>query len=505
MNRCEHIRNRNTAGRYIGLLVCLSLLLAAAGAAAQEVDVLIDGNGEGVYGDPGSGAGGTAIGYATSPGVVTFTLEIRNFYTKKNKYTITWNQVPGWVTTIDNVPSPYQTPNINPGEPFFVTFQASVPEGVAPAEFPFTLDVQAVKFRDKPWESVSARVQVTTQLFGIVRGRVFDDRDHDGVFSAGDVGMSGVTVREDATGGAAISAGDGSYEFMVPAGVPVSVFEENPSGYLSLSADTLGPFVLAAGDTVQTGFADVPPLTLTPGVTLNGLAGGYVDFPHRLVAGTTGQVTLQVTAASGSVTMLLLDANGNGVFDSGDRVLQPSDYYLDPVSGTAAVDILLRVFVPAGLPPGSTIGVLLDATQSVENTVYSFHQSATDVVIVTGTAVGMLTLSKQADISVAVPGDSITYTIDFLNAGADTIQNVVLLDPVSAYVDLAADAFGPGHDVAWRMNAQPIRYLTIDPLDGDECEYSASERLLRIIFSKNSPVLIAPGEGGSISYTVIVQ
>lgn len=485
------------------VLACVLVIFLAAGVCAQEVDVLIDGNGEGIYGVPGSGAGGSSTRFSTTPGIVEFTLELRNFYNRKNKYTITWNQIPGWTITMNGSPGSYQTPNIEPGTSFFATFQVSVPAGVVPGEFPFVLDVLAVKFKDKPWESVSARVQVTNQLFGVVRGTVFDDRDHNGVFSAGDIGLSNIVVQEDAAGTSTLTGGDGSFMFIVPAGVPVTIREQTPSGYLSLSPDALGPFTAAAGDTIEVGFADVPPLSLSPGLVLNGLAGGFVDFPHRLSAGTGGQVTLLVT--SGSLTMLFLDGNGNGVFDTGDRILQPSDCYLDPVSGTAAVDILLRVFIPAGSAPGQTIAAILNADQEVEGTPYSFSASANDIAVVVGTAVGLLSLNKSADAATAVPGDVITYTIDFFNAGTDTLQNVTLLDPVSGFVDLMTGAFGPGRDVAWQLNTQPVQYLTIDSADGDECEYSVPERLLRIIFSKNGPILIPPGERGMVSYKVTVQ
>ena len=57
----------------------------------------------------------------------------------------------------------------------------------------------------------------------------------------------------------------------------------------------------------------------------------------------------------------------------------------------------------------------------------------------------------------------------------------------------------------WRRNGSTVVYLTLDPSDGDECDYSAADRLLRLVFSRNSPYRLQPGEGGELSYRVIVK
>jgi hypothetical protein len=47
--------------------------------------------------------------------------------------------------------------------------------------------------------------------------------------------------------------------------------------------------------------------------------------------------------------------------------------------------------------------------------------------------------------------------------------------------------------------------LTFDDSDGDECDYSAGERLLRLVLSRNTPYYVASGGSGTITYQVRVR
>lgn len=334
---------------------------------------------------------------------------------------------------------------------------------------------------------------------------VFDDRDHDLVFGPGDQGIGGVRVAANSGSVEALTNAAGSYVLNVPIGSPVTVVEYNPSGYISLSPDTLGPFVVNAGDTVTGDFADVPPLYLSTGAAKNGLAGGYVDFPHTLEAGTAGQVVLTTVNEVNAVAMLMLDENGNGVFDGNDRTLVATDTDLDPVAGNGVVSVLLRVFVPTGLQPGVTFQVQITAVQIITGTPATSTANAADAVVVVGSAVGRLDLTKAADKAGATPGEIITYSISFFNAGTDSIQSIVLYDPLSPFVEPFPDGFGPGLDLEWRPAGSAPVYLTFDAADGDECDYNPSERLLRLVLSRNLPFYLAPGESGSFTYLVRVR
>jgi uncharacterized repeat protein (TIGR01451 family) len=470
-----------------------------------RADLVLDGNGLGVFGSLGSGGGAFSL-HAAAPGAsYTAVLEVRNAGSYADSFFVYWEVPAGWpVSSVvlndgaADMSSPLWTPTIAAGASAVYTVKVQVPPAAGPGLFSTIIDSHS---------SLAPRIpesgRLVTQTAAVIAGIVFDDRDHDGVFGAADVGIGGVTVSETAIGVAAVTGGDGRYSLLLPAGVTATIVERNLPGFVSLSPDTIGPAVLSAGDTLEVDFADVPGIRLSSGAVSNGVAGGYVDFPHRLEAGTSGAVALAAAADSSASAAIYLDANENGVFDAGDRAIEPADLDMDPAAGKDHASIIVRLFIPPATPTGVTLRVTLDAAQAIEGTPFTSSARAFDAAVVTDGS--LLALSKSVDAAAAAPGTVLTYTISFANAGVDSLQNVTLLDPVSVHVDPVAGAFGPGMDVEWRKNGSTVVYLTLDPSDGDECEYSASDRLLRLVFSRNSPYRLQPGEGGELSYRVIVK
>jgi uncharacterized repeat protein (TIGR01451 family) len=395
---------------------------------------------------------------------------------------------------------PFWTAIIGAGSSLSYTVKVQVPAAAAGDLYSTIIDARSFLPPNSP-ESI----RLVTQTAAVATGVVFEDRDHDGVFSVGDAGLSGVTVTEQGSGQTEITTGSGVYVFLITGGTSATVIEQNPSGFVSLSPDTIGPSLLDAGDTLRVDFADIVPLRLSAGVVSNGIAGGYVDFPHRLSSSTKGQASLTAVADPGVVTVIHLDQNGNGIFDGSDRQIQPADLYMDPVAGDSTIAVLLRVFVPAAYAAGTTFRTDLNAELLVDGTSVTVTATATDAVVVVANPVGRVTLQKQVDLGTAAPGAVVTYSISFFNAGADSVQNIVLIDPVSQFVDPVPDAFGPGLDVEWQRQGSGPQYLTLDPVDGDECEYTSADRVLRLLFSKNTPFFLQPGEQGVLTYKVLVK
>jgi uncharacterized repeat protein (TIGR01451 family) len=475
-----------------------------------RADLIIDGDGDGVFGPYGSGQGGSSTRSAGAGTSYAASLRVKNAGSFADSFRVDLTPPLGWPAgsvlindgLIDHS-TPFWTGVVPAGGFVDYTVTVYVPVGSGPSD--------AVTIINS-WSSLPPNapesVQLVTSTTALVRGVVFDDRDHDGVYSAGDVPLAGVRVTVQTAGpaGEVLSGGDGWFVLPVAGESSVTVVEHNPSGFISLSPDTLGPFVVGAGDTAAVQFADVPPVYLSPGSVAQGLGGGYVDIPHTVEAGTAGHVDLLAVNDAGAVTMFMLDENGNGVFDGNDRVLQPGDTDLDPaVPGGGTVAVLLRVFVPHAVQPGATIHIPITATQTLSGTTVTSVDTATDAVLVVGNAVGRLSLSKQSDKTGATPGELITYSVRFFNSGADSLQNLTLLDPVSGFVDPVADAFGPGQDIEWRPLGGPPVYLTLDDTDGDECDWSASERIIRLVLSRNSPFYVAPGESSTFTYVVRVR
>jgi uncharacterized repeat protein (TIGR01451 family) len=348
-------------------------------------------------------------------------------------------------------------------------------------------------------------VALVTETRARVRGTVFDDRDHDGVLGAGDIGVGGVLVAETQSGLSTLTLGDGSYSLLVPSDSLV-VVEQNPPGFASLSADTVHAGFVAAGDTAVVDFADVGILTITAGGVSPGAPGGVVDFAHRVQARTAGHVDLVAVADSSMTSAWYYDANGNGILDGPDRPLLPADGDLDPDGpGAGLLPVILRAFVPSGATPGSTLSLAIAATQSVTATPLVLTANATDVVLVTLAGAGQLSVQKMLDRTDAAPGDLITYTVRLFNAGIDSLANVTLIDPVSPWVDVEPDGFGAGLDARWDPPAGAPVFLTFDPSDADECEYTGADRTLRVILSKNVLFYLAPGESCVVTYRVRVR
>jgi uncharacterized repeat protein (TIGR01451 family) len=336
---------------------------------------------------------------------------------------------------------------------------------------------------------------------------VFEDVDHDGSYDAGEPGLPGVTVLVTDPGGdmPGITGPAGIFVFQVDAGLLRNAIEIDPSGWYSLSPDTVSVPAGAAGDTAWVYFADVLGPTLAPNNVTNAPAGGYADFSHTITAGTAGQAVISAAVPAGWVETFYRDNNGDGLLDPGDTPLAAADLDLDPaVPGQDVVPIIIHVYIPISVPVGTVEVIDVTLDQTFSGTAVTASVSAFDQVTVLASASGLLQLVKEVDLAAAQPGDVITYTIVFSNPGAENIQEIEIIDPTPAEVDLEPDAFGPGQDIAW-VNGAVTTYLTADPADADEAMYDSGSRTLHVLLSRQAPFVLAPGEEGRIIYMVRIR
>ncbi|UCH83877.1 MAG: DUF11 domain-containing protein [Candidatus Latescibacterota bacterium] len=476
-------------------------------AGPPRADLIIDGDGAGVFGAIGSGDGGLSLQAVNAGGSFVSLLELRNVGSFADSFHVSWELPVGWpvgsITLNDGMidhTGPFWTSIIGAADVASFTVNVNVPAGAGAGSFTTIINTFSSLLPGSP-ESV----RLIAQTVGVITGVVFDDQDHDGVIDPSEAGIGGVRLTETGTGLVEITGGDGRFVFEIAGGTSATIIEQVPSGFIPITADSVGPLVLSAGDTIVVNFANVSGIRLSPGVVINGIAGGYVDFPHRLDAGTSGPVTVAAQSDSGVTTVLYLDENENGVFDGVDRVLLPGDLDMDPTAGRDHVALLVRAYVPASSPVGSAHQISIQAVQVITGTTLTANASAIDAVVVVDANAGRLTLAKHVDNATAAPGDVLTYTITFANSGADSVRNVLIIDPISPYVDPLVDAFGPGMDVEWQIEGAPARYLTLDSGDADECEYTIADRMIRLITSKNSPIFLRPGETGTLTYKAIVK
>ena len=471
-----------------------------------RIDLVIDGDGAGVTGPAGSGGGGQALVFGDPGTMVTAVLEVSNAGGYADSFRITWQPPAGWpagsVLISDGASdygSPFVTGPVPPGTSRTYTVRIFIP-AAASLRSSFIMDGVSLT---RPSED-SVLLEIAASCF--ITGTVFDDMDHDGVLDPGEAGWSGVTViLTDPSGDIpAVTGVSGVYLFEVPTGAVRQVIEATPAGMVSLSPDTVAVPAASAGDTVRVDFADVLGPTLVPVRVVNGPAGGFVDLPHTITAGTAGQAVLVATPPAGWIAVLYRDNNGDGLLDAGDTPLAAGDLDLDPsVPGRDVVPIIVHLFIPPQVPPGTVAGVTLELDQTLSGTAIVVRVSVTDEITVLASASGMLELTKGVDLAAASPGDTITYTITFSNPGADDVREIEISDPVPLEVDLITGAFGPGQDITWMRDGAPV-YLTADPADADEAMLGA-DGTLRIILSRQAPYTLAPGDQGQIIYRVRIQ
>ncbi|MCP5173930.1 MAG: DUF11 domain-containing protein [Moraxellaceae bacterium] len=302
-----------------------------------------------------------------------------------------------------------------------------------------------------------------TVLDGIVRGRVFADNGlgsgtpNDGVQNGSEVGIANILVRLTNCSGTEYAVtqtnGIGDYQLIVPAvlatGATLCVQEQNLSGYRNTggSAGTTGGSYTIATDTTQfvytdgvtyTGvdFADVAQSQLYTDGNQQTQPGTTVTFAHQFFAGTDGVVSfsLSATASPNSLLwsqVLYRDNDCDAILDAGEPIIT-GNY-------TVAVNDTICLIVKQTVPANATQGAFNVVTLS-SNFVYDvLIPTVTEVLTRTDTTtVGVggtstLVLHKAVDKAIALPGETITYTITYHNNGTEAISNIIINDSVPAF------------------------------------------------------------------------
>src|SRR4051812_6712347 len=142
-------------------------------------------------------------------------------------------------------------------------------------------------------------------------------------------------------------------------------------------------------------------------------AGVRRVLAHNLVnTGTAADAfALAAAAPAGWTATVYLDQNGNGVLDAGDTPA-PTAVAL---AQNATLALLLVVDVPASAVGGFLGTMDLTATSLMDNAVRGALQDR--LTIVQGASASGLALDKTVDRAAAVVGDTLVYTLAYVNAG----------------------------------------------------------------------------------------
>ncbi len=321
---------------------------------------------------------------------------------------------------------------------------------------------------------VVGAVSVPSQNFGLyhgdrLTGQVFEDNGNgggtpnDGIQNGTEPGLNAVTVKlfSGSTVLDTTTTTNGSYTVYIPYfanGSSLKVVENNLNNYIS-TAGTAGntggaydrptdaiTFTYAAGTTYSgVNFADAQVCQFFPDHQLAALPGTVVFYAHTFIAGSGGQVTFTTTnaptpALTGWSEVLYLDANGNGQLDSGETQIT------GPITVTAGqkVSILVKEFVPVTAPLNAQNLISVTAGFSYVNAVPALVSNIihTDLTTVgNGTTAGLMLL-KQVDKAAALPGETLMYTLTYINQSSEVLSNIRIFDTTPAYTLFQSASYG---------------------------------------------------------------
>lgn len=185
--------------------------------------------------------------------------------------------------------------------------------------------------------------------------------------------------------------------------------------------------------------------------------GAIITYPHRLIAGTDGSVSLNITNTLGWPFTVFEDVNANNILDAGDLSITNfsniGNVFTKPYS---EMNLLIRVQVPLNTAPNITdvMKIIATLTPTPPSQLPSITIINIDQTTVTKPATGELMLIKTAKTyssdgvtvydatgRTARPGYYIDYFIDYKNISSGTIQNIKITDFVPAYTTLINSGF----------------------------------------------------------------
>ncbi|MDP0501888.1 MAG: hypothetical protein Q7P63_17480 [Verrucomicrobiota bacterium JB022] len=276
---------------------------------------------------------------------------------------------------------------------------------------------------------------------------------YDGVQNGGETGYSAarwsiVRQADSSTLASGTTAADGSFSAFLPGGLAASEMivvtvepareTERVSGNAgnsggSFSGNTLS-FAFNAASAPYTGlrwgFADHP--TFQPDAQHAAAPGDAVWIWHRFTAGAPGQVTFSArgldSETSADTVALFHDLNKNGSYDAGEPSLTA------PISVNAGdeVQVLVKYLVPLTDADGAQHAFAIDAQMVFGATGINATRTVNDRVYISSTDANLV-IRKTVDKTLAAPGETLTYTLEFENLGSGPVRQIRLSDQTPVF------------------------------------------------------------------------
>lgn len=133
---------------------------ATVNVVTARCDLLIEGNGDNVYGAIGSGTGGEASKTSPPASSLQFTITLQNEDSSPDTFQISWNTPSGWTVTLDGHSSPYTTPQVPANGSLSYPLQVTIPQDVVGGTTSIIIDAQSQRLPTIKVDSVRANVTI---------------------------------------------------------------------------------------------------------------------------------------------------------------------------------------------------------------------------------------------------------------------------------------------------------------------------------------------------------
>lgn len=334
--------------------------------------------------------------------------------------------------------------------------------------------------------AVTVAGDITGQRFGLYRGSrvsgtVFNDNGtgggnaNNGVQDGTEAAIVGVTMKALDAGTSAVidttvTGSAGAYTLWLPhTATGVKLTQAQSPNWLSVGghAGTTGGTYTVATDTTSftassgtsaTGanFADVPVSRMDTDGQQSVAPGGVAFYPHTFVAGTAGVLTFTATPSlptPGWTSVFFTDSNCDGKLDAAEPALAA------PVAVVAdqRVCVIVKVSTPATAAFNQQQALAVAGTLALSNSSISVNHGRNDLTVVGQPGDTGLRLLKSVDRATATSGNTLVYTITYLNQGAGPIAALKIHDATPAYTVMASAACGasPSPALTCAVTTQP--------------------------------------------------
>ncbi|TVP82174.1 MAG: DUF11 domain-containing protein, partial [Puniceicoccaceae bacterium] len=419
--------------------------------------------------------------------------------------------------TVNPGPGSYEFTNVGPGEyRIIVTNAPAEPNAIAPATWLFrnpangTLNINV------------AEDDFTEENFALFRGRtvsgvVFRDTGvdggvpNDGFRNGAEPGIGNVTVRLfDAANNLldiTQTDGGGNFRLRIPAetedGDILIVEESNPPNHISTGA-TVGSaggtydrttdritFAFPDDDVIGLAFGDVPANALLTDGAQTILPGASAYYRHTFIAGSGGTVVFEIDSTNTPeipwTHRLFRDLGCDGAIAGGDPIIEGVPIV---VQAGEEICLVMQANAPQGAPFGAVSTTMVMASFTYTNADPALPVDVStrqDITTVGPSASAGLQLEKSVDKTTASPGEVITYTITYTNAGAEMLYDLFIDDRTPAFTVFESAEAG----------SFPDALTSVDITAPDPGQTGT----IRWTFTGE----LAPGSSGEVSFEVRVE